>query len=176
VNTRDELKKLTEGFDKFTSKYEEAKLVFAKAHKVWIKELDHSYRSSEMPRWKLIDMRDKADVKYEAAKSVLWEANEVYMRELKEYEKDMQCLFPPLLNPRKAFEQAISKSAISKPNITAPIREQFQALSNALSPENLYEDGEISREQAQRKYRSIMREWKELERQVGRKVSESEVW
>ncbi len=53
---------------------------------------------------------------------------------------------------------------------------KFMNLSNQLSPENLHCDGEISRAEANRKYKSLMREWSNLEKQIGFKVSEDEVW
>jgi hypothetical protein len=49
-------------------------------------------------------------------------------------------------------------------------------LSCALSPENLYCDGEISHAEAQRKYTRLMKEWRALEQKVGRTVTEDEVW
>jgi len=55
------------------------------------------------------------------------------------------------------------------------IMQQFFGLANRLSPENLSCDGEISKAQAQMRYRQIMREWATLERKVGRKVSLEEV-
>jgi len=56
------------------------------------------------------------------------------------------------------------------------IHQQFMNLVCALSPENLHCDGEISVAAANRKYRSLMRAWRALEAQLGRKVSEDEVW
>ena len=56
------------------------------------------------------------------------------------------------------------------------IYEKFLSLSSRLSPENLTCDGEISRAQANQRYRVIMREWKILEKEVGRKVTEDEIW
>lgn len=53
---------------------------------------------------------------------------------------------------------------------------QFQNLSNRLSPENLYCDGEISNAEAQRKYKSLRKDWKRLEKKVGRTVTETEVY
>jgi len=53
---------------------------------------------------------------------------------------------------------------------------QFEDLLYKLSPENLHCDGEISNSEAQRKYVKLMKAWKRLERQVGRTVSEEEVW
>jgi len=60
-------------------------------------------------------------------------------------------------------------------NIPNDIMKQFSILSSRLSPENLYCDGEISKTQAMKRYREIMREWRVLEKIVGRKVSEDEV-
>jgi len=55
------------------------------------------------------------------------------------------------------------------------IQEQFMRLANALSPENLHCDGEISRAEANRKYTLLKTRWHLLEAQVGRTVTESEV-
>jgi hypothetical protein len=52
----------------------------------------------------------------------------------------------------------------------------FDDLLCRLSPENLNCDGEISAAQAQRKYRQIIKEWEVLEKQVGRKVSQDEIY
>lgn len=48
------------------------------------------------------------------------------------------------------------------------IHQQFMSLACDLSPENLHCDGEISVAAANRKYRSLMREWRALEKKVGR--------
>lgn len=53
---------------------------------------------------------------------------------------------------------------------------KFSMLSNALSPENLHCDGEISHTAAMKKYRKLKAEWKEVEKSFGRKVDEDEVW
>jgi len=58
----------------------------------------------------------------------------------------------------------------------ARIMVSFSDLVNRLSPENLHCDGEISRAEARRRYRRIMDEWKHLEKQLGRKVTESDVY
>jgi hypothetical protein len=55
-------------------------------------------------------------------------------------------------------------------------QKEFQSLASQLSPENLHCDGEITRAQAQRKYRAIMKRWRALEKALGRKVSEDEAW
>ena len=52
----------------------------------------------------------------------------------------------------------------------------FMNLACRLSPENLHCDGEISRAQANSRYRQIMKEWRALEKQVGHKVHEDYVW
>lgn len=60
--------------------------------------------------------------------------------------------------------------------LTNEIKAKFGNLACALSPENLHCDGEISAAQARTKYRQLMKEWAALEKQVGRKVTENEVW
>lgn len=55
-------------------------------------------------------------------------------------------------------------------------KELFYGLAIALEPENLYMDGECSKVEAQRRYNRIMRKWRELEKQVGRKVSVTEAF
>ena len=53
---------------------------------------------------------------------------------------------------------------------------KFLQLASALSPENLHCDGEISRAEAKRKWVRLMKQWRGLEKEVGRTVSEDEVW
>ena len=60
--------------------------------------------------------------------------------------------------------------------MTESQQREFESLANQLSPENLHCDGEISRAEAGRRYKRIMKRWRELEKAVGRKVSEDEVW
>lgn len=60
--------------------------------------------------------------------------------------------------------------------ITREQKRKFLDLSCSLSPENLYCDGEISMAQARRRFHTIRGMWDDLERQVGRRVSEDEVW
>jgi len=52
--------------------------------------------------------------------------------------------------------------------------QEFISLTCRLSPENLACDGEISITETRRRYRQIMKEWKVLEKQFGRKVTEDE--
>jgi hypothetical protein len=56
------------------------------------------------------------------------------------------------------------------------MKRYFLDLACALSPENLHCDGEISPEEANRKYIHLMRQWRAGERIVGRTVTEAEVW
>ena len=53
---------------------------------------------------------------------------------------------------------------------------KFLQLASELSPENLHCDGEISRAEANRQWVRLMNEWCVLEKEVGRTVSEEEVW
>lgn len=50
----------------------------------------------------------------------------------------------------------------------------FAQICCDLSPENLHCDGEISRSAARRKASGLRAEWKQLEKSLGRKVSEEE--
>lgn len=54
--------------------------------------------------------------------------------------------------------------------LTIRMKARFLSLANALSPENLHCDGEISNAQAMKRKRAIMKEWRELEVEAGRKV------
>jgi hypothetical protein len=56
------------------------------------------------------------------------------------------------------------------------IMKKFLVLACRLSPENLTCDGEISRTEVRKRYAQIMREWKALEKTIGRRVTEDEVW
>lgn len=55
-------------------------------------------------------------------------------------------------------------------------QEKFLNLACQLSPENLTCDGELSQRQVRARYSALTKEWKCLEKQVGRKVTEDEVW
>lgn len=52
----------------------------------------------------------------------------------------------------------------------------FMTLVSALSPENLHADGERTRSAARNLERIIKKRWRELEAEVGRTVTEDEVW
>lgn len=60
-------------------------------------------------------------------------------------------------------------------NLSENLFKKFDSLTGRLSPENLNCDGEISRHEARRRYQQIIKEWKELEVQAGRKVTEEEI-
>ena len=55
-------------------------------------------------------------------------------------------------------------------------KQKFVYLLEALSPENLHEDGEISIRQARQKETKFLKQWKLLEKEIGREVTEEEVW
>lgn len=56
------------------------------------------------------------------------------------------------------------------------ILNDFAGLACRLSPENLCCDGEISRAEVNRRLRQIQKGWKALEKELGRVVSEDQVW
>ena len=60
--------------------------------------------------------------------------------------------------------------------LSPAFHKKFLDLACALSPENLSCDGMASPSQMKRRSREINTQWVELEAQVGRKVSEQEVW
>ena len=55
------------------------------------------------------------------------------------------------------------------------ILNDFTGLVCRLSPENLCCDGEISQAEVNRRFRQIQKEWKALEKELGRVVSEDQV-
>ena len=60
--------------------------------------------------------------------------------------------------------------------MTRELMAQFRSLVCAMSPENVWCDGEVSAATARRTMARLRREWRALEKKAGRKVSESEVW
>jgi hypothetical protein len=84
----------------------------------------------------------------------------------------------------KAFDKAMSglRSSVKgtngngKPNPTVAQWQEFLNLTAQLSPENLTCDGELSRSQVVQKKRRLDAQWATLEKTVGRKVTEDEVW
>ena len=53
---------------------------------------------------------------------------------------------------------------------------RFLALANGLSPENLTSDGEATMTQVSQRRKTLMGQWRQLEKTVGRKVTEDEVY
>jgi hypothetical protein len=60
--------------------------------------------------------------------------------------------------------------------LSVEMHKKFEWLACSLSPENLHCDGEISRSAARKKAVTLRKRWRELEKEVGRRVSEEEVW
>ena len=60
--------------------------------------------------------------------------------------------------------------------MTEEMYQAFLELASSLSPENLSCDGECSPEQADRRYRALMKVWRKNEAALGRKVTEEEIW
>jgi len=60
--------------------------------------------------------------------------------------------------------------------MTEDIKREFQSLACQLSPENLSCDGELSNAQTNQRYRNLKLQWAELEKKVGREVTEEETW
>ena len=72
------------------------------------------------------------------------------------------------------FKQIFNKDA-KLPKTKEECEEWFLGLSSKLSPENLSCDGELSRDEINKKYNDIMCEWEELESIYGRQVDPDEV-
>mgnify|MGYP000969936752 CR=1 FL=1 len=60
-------------------------------------------------------------------------------------------------------------------SISAELWEEFRKLVLASEPDAVWMDGEATQEEAEAKLREIAQQWKELEMQVGRKVTEDEI-
>lgn len=56
------------------------------------------------------------------------------------------------------------------------IIKRFESLLGQLSPENISCDGELNSQQIKFRKQVIAKEWKYLEGQLGREVSEDDVW
>ena len=68
------------------------------------------------------------------------------------------------------------KALTQKGKITKEMMRKFLDLACQLSPENLACDGELPADQVHARRKQLLHGWKMLEVQVGRKVSEDEVW
>ena len=53
---------------------------------------------------------------------------------------------------------------------------KFLSIANALSPENLSCDGELSRTQVQARYKKLKKDWSDLEKEVGFTVTEETIY
>jgi len=78
------------------------------------------------------------------------------------------------------MERRLAYNKIFNPDAKMPETEEelldaLDVLCNKLSPENLFCDGEISRSAAMKKASALRAEWKEVEKKLGRRVSEDEV-
>ena len=79
------------------------------------------------------------------------------------------------------MEKRLAWNKLFNPDAKIPETEEelmksLDVLCCELSPENLHCDGEISRSAAMKKASALRAEWKEIERKLGRKVSEEEVY
>lgn len=61
-------------------------------------------------------------------------------------------------------------------DLSNELKQKFLTICGALSPENLYCDGEVGHAEAARTERKLRAEWAALEKLAGRKVSEDEIW
>jgi hypothetical protein len=52
----------------------------------------------------------------------------------------------------------------------------FLEIAKAMADDSLDNDGEFSNEDAQKRQRRLDSDWKYLERQLGRKVTQQEIW
>lgn len=78
------------------------------------------------------------------------------------------------LEQRLRFKQIFNKQA-KMPETEEEIFQEFISLTCELSGENLHCDGEASPAQVKKKLTIIKGTWAELEKKLGRKVSEAEV-
>lgn len=68
-------------------------------------------------------------------------------------------------------EIARKRNQFTRPQgLSSEVQAKLSEFASRLSPENLHEDGEISKAQAQRKYNQIMKELRVLEKQAGMKL------
>ena len=74
--------------------------------------------------------------------------------------------------------KAVKKAPGAQPSkpLTQEQFEKFLSLATALSPENLCCDGELPQSQVRRRAKRLLGQWATAEREVGRKVTENEVW
>jgi len=73
-------------------------------------------------------------------------------------------------------ELASRKAGLAKVNMPEDVFAKFEDLVSALSPENLSCDGELPKSQIQARYKQLTAQWKQLEKQLGRTITEDEIW
>ena len=78
------------------------------------------------------------------------------------------------MEQRLAYRRIFDKT-VQLPSTEEELMLALEQLSGEFSPENLSCDGELSRTAINKKFRAIKAEWKEVERLLGRKVSNDEV-
>ena len=85
--------------------------------------------------------------------------------------------------PKRTFVKGVFPAPMQKPfgfaqdkPLTPEQFEKFLTLATALSPENLSCDGELPQAEIRRKVKKLSREWMAAEREMGRKVTEDEIW
>ena len=76
---------------------------------------------------------------------------------------------------RLRYRQVFDKS-IQLPVTEAQCLNWLEMISCDMSPENLHCDGEISRTAAMKKYRGLKAEWRQVEKRLGYKISETELF
>lgn len=97
-------------------------------------------------------------------------------------------LLRPELDDEALFETARDALAFARRDRRMPrgtqfeivippaVREKFAYLANHLSPENLSHDGELSGREIRAWRAHFMARWRVLERDLGRRVTETEIW
>ena len=73
------------------------------------------------------------------------------------------------------FNKIFDKTA-KMPETEEECMKWLDRICTDLSPENLHCDGEISRSAAMKKASALRAEWKEVERIMGKRVTEDQVW
>jgi hypothetical protein len=83
------------------------------------------------------------------------------------------CLQDHIATTDAAFYPALSETTDSPDD---DLMRQFAEIAYALSPEQLDCDGEVPPREVKRRRARLQRQWRALERQAGRVVTEDEVW
>jgi hypothetical protein len=80
------------------------------------------------------------------------------------------------MNPPQVIHRLVWLLNLRTQEVTDEMYKKFADLANSLTPENLARDGEATQEETETEYYKLKKEWETLEKQVGRKVSEDEIW